>query len=136
MCGGPPKKALNGPRSALKAAVADHSISPTDTVAKLVGQRAPSLLLDDPTLEIELALLRDFTRDDDKSRFRQMELDALPSASKVWSAETAAQRLHVVAAGDLFKFSRSPSSRESAHSSRHRCGRCRRAQARPSDNGT
>ena len=101
-------KALDAARSAPKAARADHSISSADTLAKLVGQRAPSLFLDDPTFKIELTLLRNITRDDDKRRLRQCLLDALPSASKVWSADTAAQSIHVVAAGGLFRFSSRP----------------------------
>ena len=92
-------KALDAARSALEAA--NHSISSEDAIAKQVGQRAPSLVLDEPTLKIELALLHDLSRDDDRSRPRQMMLDALPSTSQVWSA-------HVVAAGDLFRFSSRP----------------------------
>ena len=78
-------KALDAVQSALRAAVADQSTSSTDTSAKL-------LVL--PSSWMTPLSLRDFTRDDDKGRFRQMVLDALLSASEVSSAETAAQRLN------------------------------------------
>ena len=80
---------LSVARSALKAAGADHSMSSAGAVAKLVGQRAPSLVLDDLTFKIEWALLRNVTRDDDK----MMVLDALPSA---FGAVSVAQMLNAV----------------------------------------
>ena len=118
---GSPMRAFDAARSALMAAVAEHSISSAGMLAKLVGQRVRSLLLDCPTFKIELAFLRHITRDD-KSRLRQMVLDALQGVSEDWPAENGGTEITIRCSGRPLQLL-------------HYCGHCRRAQARPSHNG-
>ena len=45
--------------------VRDASVSSSDVLAKLVGHTAQGLMLQDPSLQIELAVVSELTRSDD-----------------------------------------------------------------------
>ena len=53
-------------RQALKHMVNDASVSSSDVLARLVGHKAQTLLLQDPAFKIELAMVSELTRSDDK----------------------------------------------------------------------
>ena len=57
-------------RKTLKNMVADASVSSSDVLARLVGHKAQGLLLQDPAFKIELAVVSELTRSDDKGRLR------------------------------------------------------------------
>ncbi len=92
-------------RKTLKNMVADASVSSSDVLAKLVGHKAQGLLLQDPAFKIELAVVSELTRSDDKGRLRELVIQALPSAKNIWSAESAVQKLQILEGTELFKLS-------------------------------
>ena len=85
--------------------VNDASVSSSDVLAKLVGHKRQGLLLQDPAFKIELAVVSELTRSDDKGRLRESVIQALPSAKSIWSAESAAQKLQALEGTELFKLS-------------------------------
>ncbi len=62
-------------------------------------------MLQDPAFKTELAVVSELTRSDDRGRLRESVIQALPSATSVWSAESAVQKLQALEGIELFKLS-------------------------------
>jgi hypothetical protein len=101
----PMLKNATAARKTLKHMVSDASVSSSDVLAKLVGQKTQGLLLQDPAFKIELAVVGELTRSDDKGRLRESVIQALPTAKVIWAAESAVQKLQALEGTELFKLS-------------------------------
>lgn len=98
-------KQASAARQQLRDMVSDASINSSDTLSKLVAQKSASLLLSDPSFKVELALVSELTRGDELGRLRRGIMDALPRSGNIFSAASSAQKLHILASGDLFRLS-------------------------------
>ena len=101
-------KEAKAARLMIATMVDDASISSADVLAKLMVTKTPALLLVDKNFKIELALVQSLTCEGASNKLDQVTLSCLPDKHHVFTAESAAQKLHQLASGPLQKLSSRP----------------------------
>lgn len=92
-------------RALAKTMITDACVSTADVLAKLFHQKTAALLLMDPYFKVELGLVNLITGEGSEGRLSKSILKCMPSAGNIFGPEAAAQKLHSLAAGELFKMS-------------------------------
>lgn len=92
-------------RDVAKTVVTDANATTADAVAKLLNQKAPSLILPDPSFMLELGIVTELTTDCQENKLMARVLKELPSVQKIAAAECAAQKLNALSGSDLYRFS-------------------------------
>lgn len=85
--------------------VSDAAVDTSGTLAKLLLQKTAALVLLDPFFKVGLSLVATLTDAGSSGKLPTRLLAALSTAENLVSAETAAQRLHGLAGGELYKLS-------------------------------
>jgi len=92
-------------RDLVRQLVQEAGVQTADVLAKLMGQKTASLLLVDRGFRVELAVIGPMLAEGSESKLHRSLLMCLPAHDRIFGPEVAAQRLHHLAAGELFKMS-------------------------------
>ena len=92
-------------RSRLAGIYSNAVVSSSAQIQALIMPKTPSLLLCDRDFKLELALISELTRVDEKARLRQATMQALPTVMDAVTPNASALRLQALQSSQCFKLS-------------------------------